>query len=242
MPWLSSKRKSAGGSHRADGTVIHRRNPILGDGKQRLTLLSVLPVETRMRLAHVTTSIALVLACNAVQGCASKHADVAPTVETSRITRDTDEWPFQSWRRAHAYTFNFVPEGSGIQTTLYSPWDGWNDRLRSEHALNRDAAVEIAAAITAMRGGVAFSKTQFPRHGIAFFDDDSRDPVGVVSIGFPDQTIHVWPDFEESGTVDGARDRAIHAAFRYLRSVFLELGEPVWLDPRDGPHYFETAP
>jgi len=195
-----------------------------------------------MRLAQVTTSIAVVLAYNAVQGCASKDADVAPALGASRVPRDIGEWPFRAWRRARAYTFNFLPEGSGIQTTLYNPWAGWNDHVRSEHALNRDAAVEIAGTITAMHGSVAFSKTQFPRHGVAFFDDSSRDPVGVVSIGFPDQTIHVWPDFEESGTVDGARDRAIYAAFRYLRSVFLELGEPVWLDPRDGPHYFESAP
>lgn len=141
-------------------------------------------------------------------GAAPKfHAD-DPSGPPAPVERTGKTWPFHTWTRAEAVTFNQFRIRSEAPLRAYDE-KGWSPHIVNHKRLDETLAKKAIEIVTAHEGDVSVSKCPFPRHAVVLFDEDV--PVASINVCFQCGDIVLWPRWSPApdwSTMSSAQQKA----------------------------------
>jgi hypothetical protein len=117
----------------------------------------------------------------------------APAAKPAPVRRDGRVWPFHTWTRAEAVTFNQFAMRYGVSLLAYDD-GGWSPHLGGRKPLDAAAARKALDLTKATEGDVAISKCPFPRHAVVLYDDEV--PIASINVCFQCGDIVLWPSWK----------------------------------------------
>lgn len=127
---------------------------------------------------------------SAADGGPPQHAPAAPVaLETS------PDWPFFSWTRVTAYTFNRY-EPKRAELLVFSEASGWNESRVEGPTLSGAQTQAALSMLETTQGQLVVSKCAFPRHALVFFQGEV--PVASINVCFECGDILIWPAYRQT--------------------------------------------
>jgi hypothetical protein len=118
---------------------------------------------------------------------------VAPLPKPAPVTRSGKAWPFHTWNRAEAMTFNAFDMKPQVQLRAIDD-NGWSPHIVERKPLTDTQAKQSVDLVTKTQGDVSVSKCPFPRHAVVLYEDDA--PVASINVCFSCGDILLWPRWE----------------------------------------------
>ena len=123
----------------------------------------------------------------------------APAPRPAPVERTGKTWPFHTWDRAVAVTFNQFPMRADAQLRAYDE-KGWSPHIVDRKTLTDATAKKSLEIVTAHGGDVAVSKCPFPRHAVVLYDGDV--PVASINVCFQCGDVMLWPRWSSAPEPD----------------------------------------
>lgn len=147
----------------------------------------------------------------------------APPPKPSEIARSGKTWPFHSWTRAEAVTFNQFPMRPRVPLVAYGP-QGWSPHVVDKKAIPEASAKKAIQIASGTHGEIEVSKCPFPRHAVVYFDGDV--PVASINVCFSCGDILLWPSWEAEQPPGEERTEKQREADHALRLKKANLAYP----------------
>lgn len=111
------------------------------------------------------------------------------------VERRGKTWPFHSWDRAEAFTFNRFRMRPGAPFRIYDD-NGWSKHIEGKKPL--DAALSKQAVDLVLQGKseLEMTKCPFPRHAVVLYDHDV--PIASINVCFECGDVLLWPRWGSS--------------------------------------------
>ena len=117
-------------------------------------------------------------------------SESAPAAPPPPVERTGKTWPFHTWTRAVAVTFNQFPMRHDAPLLAYDD-KGWSPHVVDRKPVSEQLANRAIEIVKAHEGDVAVSKCPFPRHAVVLYDGDV--PVASINVCFECGDIMLWP-------------------------------------------------